>query len=353
MSDIYIEGESPKSFKFILFGSVAIAAIVIGMYFLHFGIFAEPSDNLRKVNEQAIVTSPPFIQEPEPEPESVQVSASPIVQESNPHVIEESTPLKPSRAEIIAEHKERYEQRQQSKVEEEPSESKLEKFTADFFPPTTTVQITGSYNNATNWYYGAAPEARFNAVDDWSGIKRIMVQYKTFDSRCRNYECILENHGVMKLNKQTGVNKGHIILHYFAVDNTGKQEESNKLSIWYDGVLPELYVYKIYSPSNDSIPVGSNCNPNSIYQCYLIDVKRYESLTFEVLASDRISGVHSVMYRIVQNFNEETSWNIAVEDIPMKIVLNFSNTGNYRVQMKAFDVAGNESQVKQFWVRVT
>lgn len=354
MSDFdYSEG-SPR-IKFAIIAAIIVVGVLAGTYFLHIGIFATPtvntnSEHQQQKTEQLTVTENQPPSPPEPVPVQEPEPAPPVVKEQ---------PLKPTTEQIIAKHlanyKIREQLREQAKLAEQKAnaaKSTLSTFTTDFYPPATNAIITGSYNNVTNWYYGRAPIATFTAVDDYSGIKRIVVDYRAFNVGCKNYECILKNGDNITLSRQTGVNKGKIELWYYAVDNTNKTESRKKLELWYDGVAPSVYVTKIYS-QNRNIPIGSYCNDASqLYQCILIDAKVNETLTFEVLGSDHISGIDKMLYRVVQPLNLNTEWQIAPQDIPQKITVQFDKASNYRLQIKATDIAGNESAVKEFWIRV-
>ena len=225
----------------------------------------------------------------------------------------------------------------------------------DFFPPVTNVTITGSYNNVTGWYYDEAPKIKFTATDDVSGVTHIIIQDAPFyeGRNCRQGECYLKSGQSIKVYKQTGFQKGMIKFNYFAKDKTGKLEEPHQVKIYVDAVKPELSIMHIYTETNPNIPIGGNCAPEDLRsnkQCVIIDAMTDELITFELLASDRISGINETLWRIPTIDKE---WHPVPQDIPHKLVISIDNPGYYLIEIKTNDLAGNESMHKRFWLRIT
>lgn len=223
----------------------------------------------------------------------------------------------------------------------------------DIFPPESFITIKGSYNNSTGWYYDSAPVATFTAKDDLSGVKYIVIPYNN-DGQCGSNRCYIQPGDSITLRRQIGINKGSIILNYFAVDNAGNAEKAKKLSIQVDTLPPDLYIMKVKTDSRKNIPTGNLCKDiqkNS--QCVMISAKVNEKTTFQMVASDLISGIDAVHYRILKPLEKDPSrWQTVEKNVPRTLDLQFDKAGIYHLQLKAGDKAGNESGIKDFWMRV-
>lgn len=220
---------------------------------------------------------------------------------------------------------------------------------SDITPPKSSATVTGTLNKANSWYYGSPPVISFDATDDRSGIRHIVVWYKGCDSG----ECILSPGDKLTLKKHGG-NKGEIVAQYFAVDNVGNTEKAKKVSLYYDGTAPSLYVKRIYTESNPSIAVGSGCkDPRQLTNCMPIRAKRNETITLEVLSSDLLSGTASTSYRTGIGMKMDKNWNIVPAGTPQKIVLKFPKAVGYQLEIKSVDKAGNASEVKTFVIRIS
>jgi hypothetical protein len=223
----------------------------------------------------------------------------------------------------------------------------------DIFPPESEVTVEGKYNDATEWYYGSAPMATFTATDDLSGVKYIVLPYN--NGQCGNNVCFLQPGETLTLDRQRSINKGNLVVNYYAVDNAGNAEKPNKLSIWVDMQAPDLYVIKVKTDSKKNIPVGYLCKDlQKSSKCMMVSAKVKEKVTFQMLGSDLISGIGSIQYRVIKPLEKEpNTWEIVQKNIPYTLDLAFDKSGIYHLQLKAVDVAGNESAVKDFWIRVS
>ena len=233
----------------------------------------------------------------------------------------------------------------------------------DFVPPTTTVTLDGSYNEATGWYYGKPPVATFTAADDVSGVREIIVWYKTLTEvvwyksfsgqTCDRDKCSIQPGDKVTLDKETGFHKGQVIVKYSAVDNAGNAENPQKLSILVDTQLPDVYITKIKTESIENIPIGSQCKDAKNKNCVIINAKFNEMVTFEMLGSDTVSGMDSIYYRVLQSRGPDQGWQVLDEtSFPLSLNLKFDKSDIYKVQLKARDIAGNESDIKEFLVKV-
>ncbi|MFQ5970029.1 MAG: hypothetical protein ACE5J2_06010 [Nitrososphaerales archaeon] len=237
----------------------------------------------------------------------------------------------------------------------------------DFIPPVSSIVIDALYNGQTNWYYGRFPVAIFNATDQHfgspSGIFHIVVQYmsKFGDERCANNICYLQPGENMTLSRYNSVNDGQIMLRWFAKDSAGNIEKPNKLAIYVDTVAPKISVLNIRTEANEDISIGSHCDQYKVEErslhCAIIRAYTMETLTFQILVGDQISGVKSTYYRVVPYSSViSTDWQILETDsgpFPHSISFNIQNHGTYKLQLKAEDVAGNESSIKEFVIRIT
>lgn len=223
----------------------------------------------------------------------------------------------------------------------------------DLFPPESNVTIEGIYNNITGWYYGTAPFATFTATDDLSGVKHIVIPYN--NGQCGNNQCFLQPGDLLPLDKQRGATKGTIVLTYFAIDNAGNKEKPNKLSILVDTQAPDLHVIKIKTDSRENIPTGYLCKDmQKTTKCVMINARVNEKITFQMFGSDLVSGINSIQYRILKPLErEQKDWQTVHKDIPYTLDLKFDKTGIYHLQLKATDVAGNVSSVRDFWIRIS
>ena len=108
----------------------------------------------------------------------------------------------------------------------------------------------------------------------------------------------------------------------------------------------------IHTETNPNIPIGSNCTPEDLgsRQCVIIDAMTDELITFELLASDRISGIDETLYRIP---TIDKKWHLVSQDIPHKLITSIDKQGYYLIEIKTKDIAGNESMHKRFWLRIT
>lgn len=86
----------------------------------------------------------------------------------------------------------------------------------------------------------------------------------------------------------------------------------------------------------------------------MINVKVKETITFELLNSERISGLDAVYYRVISTFEKDQAWHKVDEAIGSVHTLNlqFEDTGNYLLEIKSADIAGNESIPKRFLIEV-
>lgn len=228
-----------------------------------------------------------------------------------------------------------------------PDKSTLSTFTSDFYPPRSNVTINGLLNLDTNWWYGQIPTATFTATDDYSGIEYIVVQYRSF--ACQRSQCLLQPGESLRLNENTGVNAGNVVLWYFAKDKSDHLEERHRLSIWVDTTRPSIYVLKISTETRDNIPTGFICQHQFARGCQYLKVSQDEKITFDLLGSDLISGINSINYRILRPFYPAGNWT-ALNGMSITLALN--TTGPHAIQFAANDIAGNVSEIKTFWVNV-
>lgn len=71
-----------------------------------------------------------------------------------------------------------------------------------------------------------------------------------------------------------------------------------------------------------------------------------------MLGSDTISGLKEIYYRAFKGYYDNAEWHAIGKAIPRTLNLHFDTTGFYRVQLKATDIAGNESITKEFRIKI-
>jgi len=233
--------------------------------------------------------------------------------------------------------------------------------------PTSSVVINGLYNNETNWYYSKFPIATFNATDHHdtgtpSGVRHIIVKYHDEGGiPCVRNVCSIQPGGNMTLSHYNGVDRGRMDLTWFAQDNIGNIETPNKTSIYVDTQPPKISALSISTENQENVITGSSCNKYKVEerdrQCIIIRAFPNEMITFRILADDLISGLKSVYYREGPRLTAlDTDWQILeTGSMPFShyISLKIPHIGAYKLQIKAEDIAGNKSTVKEFVMFIT